>query len=109
MYYGVNYDLYTFCYSILLLVNCTSHLPVHVSYLPPPGGEKSPWTNASHWRQKQISDKQTNFSASRLLTAPASTSWATHVLFVATPMNWEYMCTVCDHSYELGVQFTPPM
>ena len=59
--------------------------------------------------RKQISDKQTNFSASRLLTAPASTSWATHVLFVATPMNWEYMCTVCDHSYELGVQFTPPM
>ena len=32
-----------------------------------------------------------------LLTAPASTSWVTHVLFVATPMNWEYMCTVCGH------------
>ena len=45
------------------------------------------------------------YSTSCSLTAPTSTSWVTHVLFVATPMNWEYMCTVCGHY----LQTTPPM
>ena len=52
----------------ITLVNCTSQLPVRVSYnsvsvyyfyyyilklnLPPPGGEESPWTTASHWMNK---------------------------------------------------------
>ena len=27
---------------------------------------------------------------------------STHVLFVATTTNWEYMCTVCSHYDELG-------
>ena len=54
----------------ITLVNCTSQLLICVLYnsaseyyfdyyimklyLPPPGGEESPWTTASHWRQKQI-------------------------------------------------------
>ena len=46
---------------------------------------------------KQIFLAPLIYSTSHLLTAPASTSWVTHVLFVATPMNWEYMCTVCGH------------
>ena len=27
---------------------------------------------------------------------------STHVLFVATTTNWEYMCTVCGHYDEVG-------
>ena len=36
-------------------------------------------------------------AGSRSLTAPTSTSWVTRVLFVPTPTNWEYICTVCAH------------
>ena len=36
-------------------------------------------------------------ATSHSLTTPASTSWVTCVLFVAIPMNWEYMCTVSGH------------
>ena len=57
---------------------------------------------ASHWRQKQtnflfIFIFFSSYNTSHSLTAPASTSWVTHVLFVATPTDWEYMCTVCGH------------
>ena len=55
---------------------------------------------ASHWREKQTNFKffSGSFNTSPLLTTLASTSWLTCVLFVATPMNWENMCTVCSHS-----------
>ena len=63
-----------------------------------------PQTNASHWRQKFFYFFPNKFSApligvlaSHSLTAPPSTSWVTCLLFVATPMNWEYTCTVCGH------------
>ena len=59
--------------------------------------KKSPRMNASHWRQKYFFQFFGSFNTSCLLTTPARTSWVTHVLFVATPMNWEYACPVCGH------------
>ena len=46
-------------------------------------------------------DQLTENYGSHLFTAPASTSSVTHVLFVATPLNWEYMCTVCGHYLQI--------
>ena len=64
-------SVYSVYYSYYFSEKCTptSQLPIHVSYnsvsvyyfyyyilklyLPPPTGEESPWTTASHWRQKQ--------------------------------------------------------
>ena len=34
---------------------------------------------------------------------PLLQTGSTHVLFVATTMNWENTCTVCGHYYELEV------
>ena len=56
------------------------------------GGEESPWMTASHWRQKQTTNNKffrllsytVGYYTSHSVTAHTSTSWVTHVLFVAT-------------------------
>ena len=94
----------TLTYTLFIIVIFLFYYYILKLYLLPPGGEESPWMNASHWRQKQIFSKFfSSFNTSYSLTAPTSTSWVTHVLFVATTTNWEYTCTVCGYYYQLQV------
>ena len=97
---------YSYSYSYYFRVNCTSQLPICVSYnsvsvysfyyyilklyLPPPGGKESPWTTASHWRQKQ---KTIFFLASFIYSRTSCANRAQ----LATAWSTGDTCTVCGH------------
>ena len=73
-------------YTLFIIVMFLFYYYILKLYLPAPRGEKSPWTNASHWRQKVFTIFLGSFNTSCPLTTHTSTSWVTHVLFVAMPL-----------------------